>query len=84
MTTHAKATRDAFGLLAGAYIAWELHIGSHYCKAASGEGQCDAGHEILRRLHTAYYALTDEQRREALETVRDWDWEDEAPYDNAT
>jgi hypothetical protein len=67
--------------LAGSYIAWESHISSHYCKAATGEGACEGGDETLRRLHTAIAALTEDERREALEAVREWDWQPEAPYE---
>lgn len=66
--------------LAGSYITWETHIGSHYCEAATGEGPCEVGNEVLRRLHTAIAALTEDERREALQVVREWDWQPEAPY----
>lgn len=71
---------DQINRLAGAYVAWELHIGGHYCQAASGEGSCAAGDEILRRLHTAYSSLDESARREVMASVREWDWEPEAPY----
>jgi hypothetical protein len=75
---------DSLLLLAGAYIAWELHIGSHYCKTSTGEGSCDVGDELLRRLHTAYAMLDADERKTALEAVRGWDWKPAAPYRSDT
>lgn len=74
------AITDSLVRVAGAYIAWDSHIGSHWCPAAAGEGSCEAGDEILRRLHSALFQLDQDERRMALEAVREWDWEDEAPY----
>ncbi len=70
--------------LAGAYLAYDMHLGSHYCKASTGEGSCQVGDELLRRLHTAAAVLSADERREALEAVREWDWEPDAPYTRDT
>jgi hypothetical protein len=64
-------------LVAGCYAAWDAHLGSHFCPTAVGQGECEAGSEILRRLHTSLVLL---DRKRALEAVRAWDWEPEAPY----
>lgn len=79
-----QVTSDGLTLLAGAYIAWEKHIGQHYCLASTGEGNCDVGDEVLRRLHTAYTHITYEEAKEAMEAIRNWEWETMAPYEKGT
>ena len=72
---------NSFAFVTGAYLAWDAHLGSHYCPTATGEGECESGSEILRRLHTAAALLDRDERAYALQVAREWRWEDEAPYD---
>jgi hypothetical protein len=72
--------RERVDRLAGAYVTWELHIGGHFCPTSEGTGACKVGDELLRRLHTAYAHLEDDDRQHVLWAVRAWDWEDDPLY----
>jgi hypothetical protein len=69
---------DKVERLAGAYIAWDAHLGTHFCLVAAGTGECDAGDAILKRLHAALFDLLPEERLEALKATREHEFED--PY----